>query len=149
MPIDKSGDFWKSPDAADIFPFLKDLAREEGTIPINQYRAATCTCGSNRFRLTGDDEEGCARRDCAQCKTSHFICDSGDYWGEAEPAKLICHGCAGDIFNAGAGFSLEKGKGPDVQWVTIGQRCVRCGILGSFTDWKISYSPSSHLIDQV
>ena len=149
MPIDKSGDFWTGSHAADIEPFLKALAKEERTIPINLYRAAACGCGAVEFKLSGDDEEGCARRVCAACKTSHFICDSADYWQESTPEPLLCHGCAGAMFNVGAGFSLNKGEGRHVQWITIGQRCVRCGILGSFVDWKIGYSPSSHLIDQV
>ena len=149
MAIDKSGDFWTSPDAGDIERFLNDLAAEEGSIPINRFRAARCACGSIEFRLRGDDEEGCAERVCVACKMARFICDSADYWSEAEPERLVCHVCDNDTFNIGIGFSLEKGKGPDVQWVTVGERCVKCGVLGSFADWKISYSPSAHLMDQV
>ena len=149
MAIDKSGDFWTSPDAGDIEPFLKDLAKEDGSIPINRFHLARCACGSIAFRLRGDDEEGCAERVCVDCQSVRFICDSADYWNEAVPERLVCHACDNDTFNVGVGLSLEKGKGPDIQWVTIGQRCATCGVLGSFADWKISYSPSGHLIDQV
>ena len=149
MAIDKSGEWWTGSQAAVIERFLIDLAAEEGTIPIRRYRAVACDCGGDAFRLSGDDEEGCARRTCVACKSSRFICDSGDYWSEAEPEDLVCHGCGADVFNVGVGFSISKGPAPDVQWVTVGQRCIGCGVLGSFVDWKISYSPSIHLIDQV
>ena len=36
-----------------------------------------------------------------------------------------------------------------VKWITVGLRCVDCGILDSPVDWKIDYSPASHLYDQV
>jgi hypothetical protein len=149
MSIDKSRDWWTSPDAADIQPFLRDLAKEEGTMPINAFRLAKCACGSLKFRLTGDEEEGCARRICAACTASAFICDSEDYWSEATPEALVCHGCDADVFNVGVGFSWTSKAGTDVGWIIVGQRCVHCGILGSFVDWKVSHSPSLQLLGQV
>lgn len=149
MSIDKSRDWWTSPDAADIEPFLRDLAKEEGTMPINAFRLARCACGSIEFRLTGDDEEGCALRSCVACKARHFICDSEDYWSEASPEPLVCHGCGANAFNVGAGFSFSSRAATDLGWITVGQRCVRCGVLGSFVDWKINYSPSLQLMDRV
>lgn len=149
MTIDKSSDAWTSLLPADIGPYLVDLAIEEGTYPINQFRLAICACGSQEFRLIGDQDEGAAKRTCAACDVTQFICDGEDYWVEAVPEKLVCTVCKSDVFNLGVGFSLSSGSAPDVRWITVGERCVKCGTLGSFVDWKISYSPSMQLIDQV
>ena len=36
-----------------------------------------------------------------------------------------------------------------VRWVTVGERCTKCGVLGAAVDWKIDYPPTEHLYDQV
>ncbi|MBN2193608.1 MAG: hypothetical protein JW751_12395 [Polyangiaceae bacterium] len=36
-----------------------------------------------------------------------------------------------------------------IKWVTVGTRCVACGILGVPAEWKIDYEPSDHLYGQV
>jgi hypothetical protein len=33
----------------------------------------------------------------------------------------------------------------DVRWITVGERCLACGILGAAIDWKVDYSPTDHL----
>jgi hypothetical protein len=30
----------------------------------------------------------------------------------------------------------------------VGVRCTSCGVLSSYGDWKITYSPSLHLLEQ-
>jgi hypothetical protein len=37
----------------------------------------------------------------------------------------------------------------EVHWLYVGERCVRCGTLGCFAGWKIAYSPSKQLLEQV
>jgi hypothetical protein len=32
---------------------------------------------------------------------------------------------------------------------TFGERYMRCGVLGSFVDWKIDYGPTDHLFTQI
>jgi hypothetical protein len=98
------------------------------------------------FRLEADAEEDCARRTCTTCDTAAFICDSADYWSEASPEAVACP-CSGELFELGVGFSL-CGNG-DVRWITVGERCVRCGVLGTAVDWKIDYGPTDQLFDQV
>jgi hypothetical protein len=148
MTIDQSGDFWRGSEGSDLHPFLIDLAAEEGACRIDRFELARCACGSLEFSLEGDDEEGCAKRTCVSCHVDRFVCDSDVYWSEATPEPLTCHGCGGATFNVGVGLSLTK-RATDVLWVTVGQRCVACGIMGSFVDWKIAYSPSIHLLEQV
>jgi hypothetical protein len=96
--------------------------------------------------LEADQEEGCARRICSACVQSEFIGDSAEVWEEAEPEKCICP-CKGDQFEIGIAFS-RRADG-EVRWMTVGERCIRCGVLGSCVDWKIDYAPSQHLLTQV
>lgn len=149
MTIDRTGEWWTGTEAADIGPYLNDLVAEEESLPIDQFKLARCACGSLEFRVLGDGDEGCAQRTCVACNTAHYICDSAKYWSEATPQKLACAECKSDAFNVGVGFALRRGKQPELHWITIGERCVKCGVLGSFADWKIDYSPSIQLLDQV
>lgn len=32
-----------------------------------------------------------------------------------------------------------------VKWVTVGGRCLGCGVLGAYADWKIDYDATDHL----
>ena len=50
-------------------------------------------------------------------------------------------------FGIGVAFSLRDDG--DVRWITVGGRCVACGGLGAYTDWKIDYSPTNHLLTAV
>jgi|GEM_PF-536404 len=144
-----SDQWWTGTEAADIEKFLIDLAADEGTMPIRKFKLAKCGCGSLEFTLLGDADEGCAKRTCTRCKTSRFICDGAEYWDEAEPEALVCFKCDSTKFNVGVGFSLRAKPTSEVRWITVGQRCTACGLLGSFIDWKIDYSPSMQLIDEV
>jgi hypothetical protein len=38
---------------------------------------------------------------------------------------------------------------PEVRRVTVGQRCMRCGVLASFVDWEIDDAPTEHPRSQV
>jgi hypothetical protein len=109
--------------------------------PVGPVLQSVCACGGATFRLDGDREEGCARRTCLACGRSAFLGDSGEFWADARPARCICPECAGEAHEVGVGFSLRADG--DVRWLTVGQRCVRCGVLGSFVDWKIDYVTGS------
>jgi hypothetical protein len=144
VTIDKSGRWWKGTEFADVAGFL--IAYAADGYPADQIVQSICSCRHARFQVEGDRDEGCARRICATCGTRAFIADSGEYWDDAEPVKLACQGCRGRIFELGVAFS--KRENGDVRWITTGQRCVGCGVLGSFIDWKIDYSPTDHLLSQ-
>jgi hypothetical protein len=145
MVIDKSSKWWVGGRPDDLGEYLEGYASEG--YRVHEFRLAKCNCGSDTFRLFADDNEGCARRTCTSCDSSLFICDSGEYWSEAQPEEWKCSECGSTSANIGVGFSLyEDGE---VRWLYVGERCVRCGTLGCFAGWKIAYSPSKQLLEQV
>ena len=104
-----------------------------------------CVCGSAAFRLRADSQEGVALRVCAACKAVHLICDSAEFWEEASLTAVRCP-CLRTLFELAVGFSFhEEGE---VNWITVGTRCVGCGVLASPADWKVDYSPTAHLLGQ-
>jgi hypothetical protein len=145
MAIDTSGKWWKGQDFDDIAGYLR--AYTEDDYPAEEIRQCVCTCGGRAFRLIADADEGCAQRACVACGSKAFICDSGEYWEGAEPKPVRCP-CKGQEFEVAVGFSLRDDK-QDVKWVTVAERCLKCGVLGAAADWKIAHSPSLQLIDAV
>ncbi|MDP9371333.1 MAG: hypothetical protein M3Q65_02525 [Chloroflexota bacterium] len=141
VAIDTSGKWWKGEDFSDLVEYIRLLTAEG--YPADRVVQSVCTCGDTAFRLLVDQEEGCAQRTCATCGEVAFICDSAEYWEDAKPKKVHCprkH----DVGEVAVGFSLREDG--EVKWVTIGRRCITCGILGSPVDWKINYGPSGHLL---
>ena len=146
MSIDTSGKWWKGSSPDDLEEYLRALS-EEG-YPIDDFRLSQCPCGSNRFLLEVNVEEGLARRVCERCGTKHFICDSEENWSpNVQMRKFKCVTCKSKIANVGVGFSLYEDK-QAVRWLYVGERCAECGTLGSMVDWKVGYEPSLQLIDQ-
>jgi hypothetical protein len=72
--------------------------------------------------------------------------DSADVLDEADLGEAACP-CGNESFEVAAGFAVRADG--DIRWVSIGLRCTRDGVLGVHADWKISYSPTAHLFDQV
>jgi hypothetical protein len=144
MAIDKSGKYWKGSTFADLDEYIRAYT-EEG-YPAQVIRQSVCTCGAAAFQLEADRDEGCARRICSKCSQAAFIGDSSEYWDEANPRKCICP-CRNRTFEVGVGFSLRADG--EVNWITVGERCLKCGVLSSFVDWKIGYAPTEHLLAQV
>jgi hypothetical protein len=145
MSIDTTSQWWKGTEPSDIREYL--VAYAEDTYPVDEFSLAKCSCGSDVFNLAADDDEGVARRTCVECKTEHFLCDSKEFWRDAEPEELVCPECGSKQANVGVGFSLHDQD--DVRWLYVGVRCVSCGVLGCFAGWKVGYSPSHDLIAQV
>jgi hypothetical protein len=145
MSIDRSGKWWIGVGSEDIKEYLEAYSADG--YKSSKFRLAKCTCGGDTFYLFADDEEGCAKRTCTSCGASHFICDSEEYWATASPEQWKCVDCGSKEANIGIGFSLyEDGE---VRWLYVGERCFSCGILGCFAGWKVAYSPSKQLFDQV
>jgi hypothetical protein len=144
MTIDRAGKWWTGTDFADVAQYLREYTA--AGYPADEIVQSACTCGRSVFRLEGDPDEGCVRRTCASCRAQAFIGDSGDSWDDAAPVKLACRGCRGRLFEVGVAFA--KREDGEVRWITVGERCIRCGVLGSFVDWKIDYSPTDHLLTQ-
>jgi hypothetical protein len=149
VAIDTSGKWWVGSEATDIADYL--IAYKAEGYEVHATRLCKCRCGSTAFELEADQEEGCAQRTCAVCRIKHLVCDSTNYWEDAQPQSWTCTECQCKTCNLTVGFSLhekEKGQQPDVRWVSVGQRCTNCGTLGSFVNWKVGYGPSHQLLDQ-
>ena len=144
MAIDTTGKWWIGEQADDLKEYLEAYSAE--TYPTTEFRLSKCDCGSLEFRVEADDDEGVARRTCVKCRKKQFICDSGEFWEDAEPESWKCVECKSRSANLGVGFSLYDDG--EVRWVYLGVRCSKCGVLGCFAGWKIGYSPSRHLLDQ-
>jgi hypothetical protein len=144
MAIDTSGKWYRGESFADLAGYIRLLT--EDSYPADPILQAICVCGNTTFRLFADPAEGCAQRECTRCRQRTFICDSADYWDEAGPRQMRCP-VGHRIFELGVGFSLRRNA--EVRWITIGQRCVKCGALVSRVDWEVNYGPSRHLLTQV
>ena len=145
MSIDKSGEWWVGRKPEDIKEYLDAYSAE--SYRTTEFRQARCSCGSEVFELLADDEEGCAKRICTSCRQERFICDSEEYWQDASPVAWKCVECGSTAANVGVGFSLYDDG--EVRWLYVGERCSTCGILGCFAGWKVGYSPSKGLLEQV
>lgn len=145
MTIDRSGKWWTGTEFADVVEYLRTYTADGH--PGEDIRQSVCECGGTVFRLRGDQEEGCAQRTCAACGATAFVGDSEDDWAEASPKQCVCPACKGRLYEIGVGFSLRDDG--DVRWITVGERCVGCGLLDSFVDWKIDYSPTDVLRQRV
>jgi len=145
MTIDTSEKWWKGSAPQDLEEYLRALSSD--SYPINEFRLARCTCGSERFLLEADSDESVARRTCAECGKAHFICDSGEFWEDAHPREYKCVTCKSKEANVGVGFALYDHK-TAVHWVYVGCRCAKCGVLGCMVDWKIGYEPSLQLLNE-
>jgi hypothetical protein len=145
VSIDKSGEWWKGTSSTDIKEYLE--AYSAGNYRADEFRLAKCECGRDTFRLTADDDEGCAKRTCTSCGAEHLICDSAEYLSLANLQPWTCNDCDSTSANVGVGFSLyEDGE---IRWLYVGERCANCGILGCIAGWKVGYTPSKQLLDQV
>lgn len=145
MTIDKSGKWWVGTDPMDIHDYL--LAYTEDGYSVDEFRLAQCACGGRAFRLETDDCEGVAKRICTACGKDHYIVDSETYWDEAEPEPLTCIECSSEEFNVGIGFSLYDSD-DGVRWLYVGERCNKCGILGSVVDWKVAEGPARPIMEK-
>ena len=144
MTIDTSGKWWVGSEPADLAAYLREFTADSNLV--GEYRSATCPCGSTEFFVDADDTQGAAKRTCAKCRSEHFICDSAEYWEEAEPSRCACP-CGAEVMNVGVGFAIYPDD-REVKWLYIGCRCASCGVLGCYADWKVAYAPSRHLFDQ-
>jgi hypothetical protein len=148
MTIDKTGKWWVGTEPADTTEYL--IAYQAEGYAIDATRLCQCRCGSVVFSLQADPDEGCAQRTCSACGVKHFICDSAEYWDQADPSQWACAECGNQECNLAVGFSLyaPEDQRRDVRWISVGNRCTKCGTLGSFVDWKVGYGPSNQLLDQ-
>ena len=128
------------------FDDLAEYLRADAQYPADRVEQSRCTCGHVAFELEIDDEQGCARRICLSCRAVVFLGDSEDVWSTSDPGTATCP-CEAERFEVGVGFSLLDGE--DIYWITVGARCLACGILAVYADWTIDYRPTAHLFAAV
>ena len=142
MAIDETGKWWKGEEFADLVRYVQLLTQEgSGADRVVQ---SHCSCGGTVFHLSADPDEGCAQRTCKACGTKSFIGDSADTWDDAKPKQVRCV-CKSTELELGIGFALRPDG--EIKWITVGQRCVKCGVLASSVDWGVDYAPSTHLLE--
>ncbi len=131
MTIDDTGEWWKGTEHGDIAIFLREL--KPGGYAVDRVIQATCRCRSTTFKLLIDTDEELAQTVCTACGREAFVSDSEEHWKDASPTPLACPCSHGD-YEVGLGLCIRENSW--VRWMSIGARCVRCGILGSPLDWK-------------
>lgn len=94
-----------------------------------------------------DDAEGAVVRRCVRCQAEVVMLDSHEALEGAELGDATCP-CGHAEFDVAVGFSMRS-DASEVRWVSVGLRCRRDGLIGVYTDWKIDYSPSGHLLEAV
>lgn len=139
--IDKSKKYWTGDSPEDIDQWLRLYTEEEGL----EVRPVVCRgCGGDAFEVRCDTNEGVIQVKCAQCGTKKILLDGEEYWEDARPLLKKCHVCkSGKTYNVRVGL-LRRESG-SVRWAYVGNRCVDCGTLGSFLDWKIDYEPAGEM----
>jgi hypothetical protein len=144
MTIETDGEVWRGEDLADLASFLRDF--EAGGYPVTDIVESSCAgCDGRAFRLLADDEEGCVQRICVNCATASFIADSEESCEDAELQPCECP-CGGETFAIAVGFARQSDQ--EIRWISVGLRCLTDGTLGVYTDWKIDYGPTAHLLNQ-
>ena len=146
MALRKRGDYWYGDSQEDIRPELIRYSQENG-YPIDHFADCVCVCGNRHFTVEIDDAEGAAIRHCRSCEKKHPIGDSEEFLADAELEECSCL-CKNDIFEITVGVSLYD-HSEDVHWLYLGCRCIECGLLGSYGDWKNEFNGYQLLLKKV
>ncbi len=133
MALRKKGDDRYGDGQSDIREQLSDYSRANA-YPIEHFADAICVCGGTIFVLFLDDNEGAAKRVCVACQNEHPIGDSEDYLEEAALEEAECP-CGAGEFEITAGVALYR-QSDAVKWFYLGCRCVACGLVACYGDWK-------------
>lgn len=133
MALKKKGKYWYGDTLDDVRTEMLRYSKLN-TYLAERFAGSTCACGGQVFKLESDDEAGAARRTCTGCGNVHLMGDSADYADEADFDNHTCV-CDAEAFALLTGVALYAGS-EDVRWVYIGCRCVACGLVGVFADWK-------------
>lgn len=119
-------------------------AYRAGGYPVTHVNEHVCpACRGTAFRVLVDDEEGCAVAICEGCRAESPLADSAEHMADADLGECACP-CGGETFAGAIGFALTAGN--EVRWVSVGLRCLTDNHVGVYTDWKIDYEPTAHLL---
>ena len=138
--IDKTKKFWTGDQPDDIREYLTAFSR----IPTLETKPVICRkCGGDTVTIRADLDESGLQVICTNCKTKKLLLDSDEIWEDCSPRPVRCPVCKERNYNTRVGF-LRRENG-DVKHVFIGVRCTGCGTLGCLTDWRIDYSPTDEM----
>lgn len=145
MALRKTGKYHYGDDCPDIQDELRDYS--DYRYPATHFANVSCSCGATIFHVQLDDEVGAAIRICQTCGREHAIADSAEYLAEATLEECECP-CDGVLFEMSVGVALYV-KSADVRWLYLGLRCVRCGLVACYGDWKNEYIGYEDLLQRV
>ena len=143
--MDRSGQWWRGDSPTDLGEYLRGYSADG--YPVERIVHVVCqACGGTSLGLVIDDVEGYAERACRACDERTVMLDSADAAAEADAGEAACP-CGGEVFNLAIGYAFFAGE-DEVRWVYVSARCLVDGTLGVYTDLKIDYSPSMHLLNR-
>jgi hypothetical protein len=146
MALKKRGKYWYGDSPEDLRTELLRFSKGNA-YPIHHFADAVCKCGGRVFLVKYDETQGAAVRTCTSCRQEHAIGDSAEYLDEAELDDAECL-CEVREFEVTVGVSLYQDS-EDVRWLYLGCRCVKCGLLGCYADWKNEYNGYQTLLANV
>lgn len=148
MAIENTEGICKGENIYDLMEYTKLYTEKTGN-PSNILIEPKCDCSNNHFYIEVIQGISAIKRRCSKCGQEAFIADSEKHWPNYRPETVKCS-CNNKEFELVVAFSMRTSIFyKEVKWITVGQRCVKCGILGSSVGWKIDYSPSGHLLDKI
>lgn len=136
----KKGKQWYGDDLADL---RKEMLRYSAkSYRIGCDYAPVCACGGHNFFLGADDEEDGAALACTRCGQRGFVADSerfvkDEILDDEELCECLCGQRAFEVIVAAALYADTT----DVRWWYVGCRCVQCGLVGVYADWKDDGGP--------
>ena len=133
-------------DQSDIPEEIRQYSELNG-YPATHFAEARCKCGHNTFRVSVDDVEGAAARQCAKCSAEQAIGDSAEYLEEAELEECACP-CGAEELEVTVGVSLYEGS-EDVRWLYLACRCPQCRLTAVYADWKNEFNGYRELLARV
>jgi hypothetical protein len=132
MALRKKKQHWHGDDHADVVAFLRECSAAE--YPAEHFANAICAaCKGDTFAIQLEEGSGVVRT-CSRCKVAHPVGDSAEYLGEGELDECQCP-CGEETFQLTIGVALYA-ESADVKWLYVGLRCVACGLIGNYGDWK-------------
>lgn len=146
MALKERDGYWYGDSQADLREELLRYSEKNGYV-IHHFADAVCECGNRNLLLLMDELQGVAVRVCPVCEHGHPMGDSEEYLDEAELEQRECL-CFEGVFEITVGVSLYEDS-EDVRWLYVGCRCVACGCLGCYGDWKNEYIGYRELLDNV
>lgn len=146
MALRKQGKQSYGDSQSDIRDLLLEYSRSTGYLT-EHFADASCKCGVNVFKLHLDDNEGAAVRTCQACGLKHPMGDSAEYLDVASLGECECP-CGRGFFEITVGVALYQGS-QDVKWIYVGCRCIRCGLVACYGDWKNEFEDFRKLLAMI